>query len=96
MNKDKSKAVERLKAKIKPENRIFVKKNLAITEQVEELLIEKGWSQKELAKQLGKTENDVNLMLSGMHDFTLKSLSKLEAVLGKEIIITPLQISGKN
>lgn len=88
---NKNKVVERLRSKIQPENRIFVKKNLAISAQVEILRKEKGWSQKELAKQLGKTESEVSRMLSGLHNLTLKNLAKLEAVLGSEIVVTPLE-----
>ncbi len=95
MNKDKNAVVERLRARILPENRIFVRKNLAISEQVEALLTEKGWTQKELAKKLGKTESEVSRLLSGLHNLTLKSLAKLEAELGSDIIITPLEACKK-
>ncbi|HZH71456.1 MAG TPA: helix-turn-helix transcriptional regulator [Mariniphaga sp.] len=95
MNKDKNKVVERLKAKIKLENKIFVKKNLAISEQVDVLRKEKGWSQKELAKNLGKTESEISRMLSGLHNITLKSVAKLEAVLDADIITTPLEACKK-
>lgn len=95
MSKDKNAVVERLRAKIKPENRIFVKKNLAISQQVEALRKQRGWSQKELAKELGKTESEVSRLLSGLHNITLKSLAKLEAVLGSEVIVTPLQACEK-
>jgi transcriptional regulator with XRE-family HTH domain len=90
MSKDKNAVVERLKAKILPENRIFVRKNLAISEQVEALRKEKGWTQKELARKLGKTESEVSRLLSGLHNLTLKSIAKLEAELGSDIIVTPL------
>jgi transcriptional regulator with XRE-family HTH domain len=95
MSKDKNAVVERLRAKTKPENRIFVKKNLAISQQIEVLRKDKGWSQKKLAKQLGKTESEVSRLLSGLHNITLKSLAKLEAVFGSDIIVTPLQACEK-
>lgn len=95
MSKDKSKVVERLKAKILPENQIFVKKNLEISEQVNALLKEKNWSQKELAIRLRKSESEVSKLLSGLHNLTLKSISKLEAELGSDIIVTPLEACKK-
>jgi len=95
MSKDKSKIVERLREKILPENRIFVRKNLAISDRVEVLRREKGWTQKELAQNLGKTESEVSRLLSGLQNITLKSIAKLEAVLGNDIIITPLE-TGKH
>jgi len=95
MKKDKTKVVERLKARILPENRIFVRKNLAISEQVAALLKEKNWSQKDLAIRLGKSESEVSKLLSGLHNLTLKSISKLEAELGSDIIVTPLEACKK-
>lgn len=95
MSKDKSRVVERLKAKILPENQIFVKKNLEISEQISALLKEKSWSQKELAGRLGKTESEVSKLLSGLHNLTLKSIAKLEAELGCDIITTPLEACKK-
>jgi len=95
MSKDKASVAERLKAKILPENRIFVRKNLAISEQVEALRKEKGWTQKELAQKLGKTESEVSRLLSGLHNLTLKSIAKLEAELGSDIIVTPLEACKK-
>ena len=91
MTKDKTAVVERLKARILPENRIFVRKNLAISAQVEALRKKKGWTQKELARKLGKTESEVSRLLSGLHNLTLKSIAKLEAELGSDIIVTPLE-----
>lgn len=95
MSKDKSKVVDRLRAKILPENRIFVRKNLEISEQVSALLKERGWSQKELAARLGKSESEVSKLLSGLHNLTLKSIAKLEAELESDIITTPLEACKK-
>lgn len=95
MSKDKTKVVERLRAKITDENRIFIKKNLAISEQINTILREKGWTQKQLAQQLGKNESEISKLLSGLHNLTLKSISKLEAQLGSDIIVTPLEACKK-
>lgn len=95
MNKDKSKVVERLRAKITPENRIFIKKNLAISQQIDAILKDKGMTQKQLAQRLGKNESEISKLLSGFHNFTLKSIANLEAELESDIIITPLEVSEK-
>jgi len=95
MSKDKTKVSERLRAKITNENRIFVRKNLAISEQISAILKEKGWTQKQLAQQLGKNESEVSKLLSGLHNLTLKSIAKLEAELGTDIIVTPLEAYEK-
>jgi len=95
MKKDKTAVVERLRAKIQPENRIFVQKNLEISEQIQTLLKAKGWSQKDLAIRLGKSESEVSKLLSGLHNLTLKSIVKLEVQLGHDIITTPLEATKK-
>jgi transcriptional regulator with XRE-family HTH domain len=91
MTKDKKGVVQRLRERIKPENRIFVKKNLHISEQVYALLDQKGWSQKVFAQKLGKNESEVSKWLSGLHNITLQSIAKMEAVLEADIITTPLE-----
>jgi|SRR5665647_901223 len=95
MIKDKSAVVERLRAKIQPDNRVFVRKNLEISDQISDLLKEKGWTQKDLAQRLGKSESEVSKLLSGLHNLTLRSLAKIEAVLESDVIITPKVASKK-
>lgn len=73
----------------------FVDKNLDISQQVYALLEEKGWTQKEFAKQLGKKEAEISKWLSGNHNLTLRSIAKMEAVLEEEIILTPQKASKK-
>jgi transcriptional regulator with XRE-family HTH domain len=90
MKKDRNKVIERLRNKIRPENRIFIRKNLAISEQVQYILEQKGWTQKDLARKMGKHESEVSKWLTGLHNLTLQSISLMEAVLDAEIIITPL------
>lgn len=67
----------------------FVDKNLDISQQVFALLEEKGWKQSDLAEALGKTNAEVSKWLSGMHNLTLRSIAKMEAALGADIIMTP-------
>ena len=95
MSKDRSKVIERIKDRTKPENRLFIRKNLEISQQISHLLEEKGWSQKDLAKKLGKQESEVSKILSGLHNITLKTLSRIESVLDQEIITTPLEACKK-
>lgn len=95
MTKEKNAVVQRLRERIKPENRIFVKKNLNISEQVYALLEQKGWSQKVFAQKLDKNESEVSKWLSGLHNLTLQSIAKMEAVLEADIITTPLEACEK-
>lgn len=73
----------------------FVDKNLDITEEVYALLKQKNWTQKDLADQLGKTPAEVSRWLSGTHNLTLRSIAKLEAVLGQDLILTPTKAKEK-
>lgn len=71
------------------EVRIFVRKYGDIVVRVHQLLREKGWTQKDLAEKLEKAPSEVSKWLNGDHNFTLRSLAKLEAELGTEIIYVP-------
>ena len=93
MSKDKTKVIERIQARIKPENRQFVQKTLEISYQIQYILEKKGWSQKDLAEKLEMSEGEISKILSGLQDITLKTLSKIEVVLGEEIIDTPIKAS---
>ncbi|NCA77107.1 MAG: XRE family transcriptional regulator [Alphaproteobacteria bacterium] len=95
MKKDPKGVVDRLKARILPENRLFVKKNLAVSEQVNYMLGQRGWSQKILAGKMGKETSEVSKWLSGLHNLTLQSISKMESVFNEEILITPLKARKK-
>ena len=71
----------------------FVDKNLEISQQVYAYLDDRGWSQKEFARELGKSEAEISKWLSGTHNLTLRSIAKMEAVLEKDIIVTPIAVS---
>ena len=83
----KNSVIERIRARTQPEARLYVQKNLDIAFRVNELLQQKGWTQKELAKALGKSESEVSRWLSGLHNLTLKSIVKMETVLGSDILV---------
>ena len=69
----------------------FVTQNLAIATQVYEMLENRGWSQKTLAEKLGKTPAEVSRWLSGTHNLTLRTITRMEAVFDKEIIVTTMR-----
>ena len=81
--------------RVNPENERYISKNLDISEQIFAILEKKGWTQKDLAKQLKKTDSEVSKLLSGFHNFTLRSLAKLEVALGEDIITTPKEAKEK-
>lgn len=85
----RSKIAERILKKTPEETKIFIDLYGDIVVRVNHLLKEKGYSQKKLADKLGKRPSEVNKWLAGEHNFTLKSLAKLEAELGEPIICVP-------
>ena len=85
----RSRIAKKLLDETPAEVRIFVRKYGDIVVRVHQLLRDKGWTQKDLAGRLEKTPSEVSKWLSGDHNFTLRSLAKLEAELGAEIIYVP-------
>ncbi len=73
---------------IDPEIDFFVDYSMAIAVQVAGELERRGMTQKDLARQMGKRESEISKWLSGLHNFTLRSLAKLSAALNKKLIYT--------
>jgi len=53
---------------------------------INEILQEKGYTQKDLAAKMNKKPSEINKWLKGNHNLTLKTLAKLEAELGEPLI----------
>ena len=85
-----SKLFAEMLANVKPENRNYVQKNIAIAFQVREILERHPTinSQKTLADALGKEPSEISKWLSGLHNLSLESITKMETVLGQDIILT--------
>lgn len=60
--------------------------SFSITARIVELLMKKGWSQADFAKAAGKKESEISRWMSGTHNFTLKTISFIETVLGEDVI----------
>ena len=71
---------------------IFIHKSLEFSNRISDILERKGLMQKDLAEMLDKTEAEVSKWLCGTHNFTLRTISKIEAVLGESIMEIPSQI----
>lgn len=71
------------------DNKIFVDKSLEIASFIGKILEKKGLKQKDLAQLMGKSEAEISKLLAGLHNYTLRSLAKIEAVLDEQIICTP-------
>ena len=80
-------------AKMPEDVKIFVDKYADIVVRINQLLKEKGYSQKDLAEKLDKRPSEISKWLNGDHNFTLRSIAKLEAELGEMILYVPRQVS---
>jgi transcriptional regulator with XRE-family HTH domain len=87
----RSEVAKRMMAKMPEETKIFVRKYADLVVLINQILREKGINQKGLADILGKQPSEIHKWLSGEHNFTLKSLCKLEAELGHELLVVPVK-----
>jgi transcriptional regulator with XRE-family HTH domain len=71
------------------ETKLFVRISFDIADQILTFLREEGIDQKEFAKRLKKKESEVSRWLSGTHNFTVRTLAKIENVLGREVVLVP-------
>lgn len=69
-----------------PEIDRFIERNLEITQQVCVILKNRRIKKTEFAKMLGKKPSEVSKWLSGTHNLTLKSITKMEIALGVDLM----------
>lgn len=65
---------------------IFVDYTFDLSNRIQFLLDKKSMDQKDLAKALGKNESEISKWLSGSHDFTLKTVARIEEILGDKLL----------
>jgi transcriptional regulator with XRE-family HTH domain len=85
----KSKIAQRILDNTPREVEIYVEKYADMVMLISEILKLKGWSQKDLATKMNKKPSEISKWLNGDHNFTLKSICKLEAELGVSLITIP-------
>lgn len=88
----KNKKLEERRKKIPLELKILMDKTFAIVEQIDIVLKKQGKTQKDLADLLGKSESEISKWMRGTHNFTQKTIAKIEAVLGEAITMCPKDI----
>ncbi len=86
-SKESSKWVE--KAKWRIENERWLDKSAKIALMILRTLREKGIKQVDLAAKLGITPQQISKIVKGQENLTLETISKIEAVLGVELIELP-------
>jgi len=85
----RSKTVDRLLKSTPRDLEIFVDLYADLVVRINQLLLEKGLSKKELAEKLEKKPSEISKWLGGEHNFTLRSLAKLSAELGEPLLEVP-------
>lgn len=65
---------------------IYIDNSFELSHRIQYLMDEKGMDQKTLAKTLGKNESEISKWMSGSHNFTLKTLAKIEEVLEGKLL----------
>jgi transcriptional regulator with XRE-family HTH domain len=87
----RSKVLQRILDKTPKEVEIFVDKYADLVLRINQILREKGYTQKSLAEKLEKSPSEIHKWLSGDHNFTLRSIAKLEAELGEILLEVPVR-----
>ena len=60
--------------------------SFAQADKIDAILRERNITQKQLARQMGKTEAEVSRWLGGTHNFTLRTIAKISEALGVKLI----------
>lgn len=81
-----NKIMDDIRSNISSEMKMQMELSVAIANRIYNILESKGMSQKEFASLMGKTETEVSRWLSGTHNLTLATISKISVALGEEVI----------
>lgn len=85
----RSKIADRIMAKTPEDVKVFASLYAALVVKINQVLKEKDFTQKALAEKLGKKPSEIHKWLSGEHNFTLRSIAKLQAELGVTLLEVP-------
>ena len=78
--------MDEIRSTISPETKMQMELSVAIANRIYDILEEKGMTQKDFARLMGKTETEVSRWLSGTHNMTLAKLCKISIALGENIL----------
>ncbi|MEB2786376.1 helix-turn-helix domain-containing protein [Algoriphagus persicinus] len=69
----------------------FVDHSFDIVNRIYDLSEKQGKTQRDLANLMGKKESEISKWMQGTHNFTLKSIAKIESALGESLLVVPKQ-----
>ena len=73
-------------AAVSPEIMLEIQLSAAITARIDAILKEKGMTQRELARKLGRSEAVVSRWTTGFPNLTLRSIAEISTALGEPLI----------
>ena len=79
------------RAKERKQNRAFIRRSQEIALAILDRLDSLNWSQRRLAEEMGVSPQLVNKWVRGGENFTLETLTNLEAILNTTLFIVPEQ-----
>ena len=83
--------LEELRQDITLEDKIYTRYHYDLVIRISSVLERKGWSQKDLAESMGKKPSEISKWMNG-HNLTLKTIAKMESVLGENLLYSPKEI----
>lgn len=89
----RSSVLEARRRKVDPAVRNKVNLSFQIVDRIHEILIAKGYKQKDLANMLGKSEAEISKWMRGTHNFTLDTIASIEDTLGVQILMVCPEVS---
>ena len=75
-----------IRSTISPEMKLQMELSVAIANRIYDILEEKGMSQKDFARLMGKTETEVSRWLSCTHNLTMATICKISAALNADVV----------
>ncbi len=94
-NKNEQEFFKRFSESIPDETKNYVRLSMDIVSQINTMLSNENLTQRDLADKLGKKESEISKWLSGNHNFTIKSLAKIETVLEEQFVFTREEITDR-
>lgn len=84
--KKESDGLQNLLEKIPLELQLQTKMSVAIANRIEALMRKNGLTKKQFAEAIGRRPSEITKWLSGEHNFTIATLTRLSAYFGESII----------
>lgn len=82
----KNEALQKIRKRISPEVKRMVDLSFGIAGRMDVLRQQKGITQRQLAELLGKRDSEISKWMRGTHNFTIKTIARLECVLGEPLL----------